>query len=338
MNRKTSALVGTLGIALLFIGMAMVSANPTSADDLVARAYVPLLAGDDATGNGALATSTPIPGGCAGPRSAVRTLSDSDAGFEREPVASSLIALLDEQAPSSAGTARISPLESGVVRIEAYLQGLQSGPGQSLELLLANAPGDFNVVAGMPHGQCTNEASSSDKATLAQVRVAYQTTCGTKTGPRTPVAVVIEAVPHWSLGPNGPQISLWPILDFQLADGWTCAGVAPTATATPTVVPPIDVLYLSVEPQIVAPGGTVHLTARAEPPGPGHVCTPSFSEFSPPAGLQPVETTGTEPALTGADGKVSWDVAIPANTAIGLGRFQVNCDNKGGQRGKDYRR
>ena len=331
MKSYLAPILGILGLALVLVSAIGGRSTPTNADGMVARAVLPQLAGDNAAGSGQAATSTPQTGQCAGPRSAVRTLSDSAAGFAREASARTLAALLGEAKPATAPESRMAPLESSVVRVAVYLEGVRSGSGGSLELRVANGPGDFEVTAGIPGGSCLTGTDQADVAAINAARVAFLQACGAGGSRDLPSPrVIIEGTPHWTGNGDGAAISLWPVLSFALEDGWTCTGQPPTPTATATPVAPIETLYLSVDPQTVAPGAIVRLTAYAVPAGPGHVCTPFFSEFSPPSGQKAKEVGGTVAKTTGADGQVWWDISIPADTAIGRGSFMVTCDGSGG--------
>ena len=335
------AALASLGLALAVAAFSLaVPAEKGTADDVIPRAVLPLLSGDTADGFSTFATvtptktpatptATPFPVGCSGPRSAIRTLSDSAAGFEREPADRALPSLINEEKPDSLSGARIEPFESEVVRVETWLTGSRGAAGGGRELLLANAPGDFQVVAGMVSGECALTAAEADQTALSMARVAYLTSCGPSTGAKTPVRVIVEGVPHWTYTSNGPVASIWPVLGFELAEGWTCSGQGPTPTPTTPPAPNIDNLYLQVTPQGVNPGESLTLTATTDPPGEGHTCTPHF--FAPPDGLTRVDgVPGTGPKQTGADGRVSWTITIPLGTPLGKGSFQVVCNGGGG--------
>ena len=327
-QRRLALVLAVLGLA----GMAAtLAASSSKADDntMVFRAVAPQLAGDSAEGFSTFATTTPVATatptgfGCVGARSAIRTLTDGGAGFSRTASATSLSQLLLTAKPESApGLSRVSP-ESSVVKFEAYIISTANGMG-SVVANVANSPGDFQVQAGFPLQPCIEDASDADRGAMNSARIALQQACGQPGAGSLGGKVVIEGVPHWR-EQNGQQvISIWPVLKFQLADGWNCKGVPPTATPTTTPVPDIDVLYLSVNPQFAQVGQDVEVTAMPQPPAPGRSCT--LNTYAD-AGLntwQNLPGMGTK--TTNANGEASWTVAIPEGAALGQGKFQVSCE------------
>ena len=319
------AVLGLAGMA------ATLAASSSKADDntMVFRAVAPQLAGDSAAGFSIFATTTPVATatptgfGCVGARSAIRTLTDGGAGFSRTASATSLSQLLLTAKPESApGLSRVSP-ETGVVKFEAYIISTANGMG-SVVANVANSPGDFQVQAGFPLQPCIEDASDADRGAMNSARIALQQACGQPGGGSLGGKVVVEGVPHWR-EQNGQQvISIWPVLKFELADGWTCKGVPPTATPTTTPVPDIDVLYLSVNPQFVQVGGSVEVTAMPQPPAPGRSCT--FNTYSDADLNSWQDLPGMGTKTTNAEGEASWTVAIPEGAVLGQGRFQVSCE------------
>ncbi len=331
MRHRSAIVVAVSGVLLMFGSLSLVLAADSPATPVQRRAVLPILAGDSASlSNSSTATPTPTPPGfgCAGPRTAIRTLSDAGATFARTPSNSSVAGLTSIQKPAQApGLERLAATETGVVRLTAYIASTATDSGGNLVVQVAQSPNDFSISAGIPLSSCANGASEADKAAFGAARVAVLTSCGATGSQPLGGKIEIEGVPHWATnGAGQPVISLWPVLAFKLADGWTCKGQPPTVTPTATPVPPIDVLYLSVDPQGVDAGGTVRLTAQSEPPGPGHICNPTFTDSESTSWPLP----GVAPKATGANGSVWWDIVIPLQAAVGRGSFMVNCNNSGG--------
>jgi len=332
LHRRLALLLAVVGLAGM---VAALAASTSKADDdtMVFRAVAPGLAGDSSAGFSTFATATVIPPtptatpiglGCAGPRSAIRTLTDGGANFSRTASASNLGQLLLTPKPANPpGLSRVSP-ESSVVRFEAYIISTTAANG-GVVASIANTPGDFQVQAGFPGSGCIGEAADADRGAMNAARIALQQACG-QPGSNGSLGgkVVIEGVPHWQQQGGQTRISIWPVLKFELADGWDCKGVPPTATPTNTPVPGIGTILLSVDPQFVQHGGTVLVTAMPQPPAPGRSC--AFNWFQDVNMTGWSDLPGMSTKLTGADGKASWTVAIPAAAALGQGRFQVSCD------------
>jgi len=329
-QRRLAFVLAVLGLAGM---VATLAASSSKADDdtMVFRAVAPGLAGDSAEGFSTFATATvkpatptatPIGLGCAGPRSAIRTLTDGGAGFPRTASNTSLSQLLITPKPDGKpGLTRVSP-ESSVVRFEAYIISTTNGSG-NVVANIANTPGDFQVQAGFPLQNCITDASDADRGAMNGARIALQQACGQPGSGSLGGKVVLEGVPHWREQGGQQVMSIWPVLKFELADGWNCKGVPPTATPTTTPVPDIDVLYLSVDPQFVEVGQSVLVTAMPQPPAPGRSCT--FTSFSDAELNSWQDLPGMGTKTTDAEGEASWTVTIPEGAVLGQGRFQVSC-------------
>ena len=329
LRMRLPLLLAAIGLAGIVAAMAA-STSRADGDTFVYRAFVPSLAGDSAEGFSTFATSTPSPSptpvgfGCAGPRSAIRTLTDG-ASFTRTPALTNLTQLLLSAKPSSApGLARVSP-ESSVVRVEAFIISTSAGSNGNVLANIAHTPGDFQVQAGFPGQSCIAQASDSDRGAMNGARIALQQACG-QPGANGSLGgkVIIEGVPHWQQQGGQQVISIWPVLKFELADGWTCKGVPPTPTPTVTPIPGVSVLYLSVAPQFVERGQPVTVTAMPQPPAPGRSCT--FNLFADADLNTWMDLPGMSTKSTDASGQASWSVTIPQGAVTGQGRFQVSCD------------
>lgn len=319
------AVLGLAGMA------ATLAASSSKADDdtMVFRAVAPQLAGDSAVGFSTFATTTPIATatptgfGCVGARSAIRTLTDGGAGFSRTASNTSLAQLLLTAKPGSApGLTRVSP-ETGVVKFEAHIISTANGMG-SVVANIANMPGDFQVQAGFPLQPCIEDASDADRGAMNSARIALQQACGQPGAGSLGGKVVVEGVPHWR-EQNGQQVmSIWPVLKFELADGWTCKGAPPASTPTATAVPDTDAIILRVEPGFIRVGETAEVTARPLPTAPGRSCTLNMFVDDELNLWQDLPGMGTK--TTNAEGEASWTVAIPEGAVLGQGRFQVSCE------------
>jgi len=338
--RHRSAIVSTVcGAFLLFGSLSIVLAQDTPETELSYRAFVPALSGDSASGSGELATSTPSPTpsptptpigfGCAGPRSAIRTLTDNAAGFSRTPGEMTIPLLNGLAKPGTVpGLTRLSPLETGVVKVTAFIKSSALDSRGNTVAQIANTAGDFTISAGFPSQNCTTAAADADRGAMNAARVSLVSQCG-QPGAIANLGgkVEVTGVPHWTVSNGEPVISIWPVLEFEVAEGWDCQGQAPTPTPTGTPVPDIDVLILTVLPQNLSVGETTELIASPQPLGPGRVCVPtSFRDGA----NNPWPLAGVEEKTTGPSGIVSWFITIPEGFAPGSSRFQVRCTDATG--------
>lgn len=321
------ALAGVaLGVTSLTFAMAATTATP----DLTRRAMLPGIAADSSSNNPGATTSTPVPSGCAGFRTPVRILTDAGAGFDRTPVASSLFALVAATRPDGLtdSSARISPFESRVVEVTATLVGFRRTSGGGVELVISQGAGGDIMLAAFPSVSCMADASDADRAAVSSARIALQQVCGNApdSGVFKPLGgtAKFQGVPFWGSkrtdGMGSPSgIELGPVLGFEFNPATSCDANAsktpfPTATATPVLLE----ILMNVNPQEARPGDTVTLTVITVPAIAGRSCSHKLTDSN-----SHIVSQGSK--LTGADGKASWVIILPANMPLGQARATPSC-------------
>lgn len=330
--------LNTLGLALLGLVLAAGSFGFATAADspapaLVRRAFMPSVAGDDSVfvPGQSTATPTPQPGGCAGPRTDVKVLADALAGFDRAPEAATVNQLLMAERPAGItnATARIDPFEARVVEMTVYLQGYQRTASGGIELAIAQSPAGEAMLAYFPPTPCLANTPVETLALISSARTALQLACGNPpdSGIYKPLggSATISGVPFWGRqhtsttgAPSG--VELGPVLTFDFSEATSCdanASKTPYPTATPT--PVVQEILTNVLPQTTTPGSTVAVTIITVPAVAGKMCGYTITD----AGNDQVAAGNL--AATGADGRVSWQVPLPADIAIGKARVTPQC-------------
>ncbi|MBK9610131.1 hypothetical protein [Candidatus Amarobacter glycogenicus] len=329
--------IHTFGLALLGLILAagsfgFAAAADSPAPTLVRRAFMPAIAGDSGASTPGQATSTPQPPtGCAGLRTEVRVLADALAGFDRTPEASSVNQLLLASRPAGVtdATARLSPFEDRVVEMTVYLLGFQRTASGGIELAISQAPNGEAMLAYFPSSSCLSKTPVESLAAAGSARTALQLACGNPpdSGLFKPLggSATITGVPFWGRQHTNTTgaasgVELGPALSFAFNPATSCdadASKTPYPTSTPT--PVVQEILTGVLPQTTQPGTTVTVTIYTVPAVAGKLCGFSITDAA-------YVTVASAPLkATGADGQVSWQVALPPTTAIGKARVQPNC-------------
>jgi hypothetical protein len=342
LNTWALALAGcVLAAASLAFALAADDPEPESPG---ARVFLPGIAGDDATfnpgsGPGTVtpspsATATTIPVGCAGPRTNVKILADGAAGFDRTPQDSTVGLLMIGERPGGVTntTPRISPDETRVVSVTAYLLGYQRTNGGGIDLAIAMVDGGEAMIASFPGPGCTSDTPIEDRAAMNSARLALQQACGNPpdSGVFKPIGgtAKLTGVPFWgrehtsTLG-AASGIELGPVLSFAFNPATSCdanASKTPYPTATPT--PVVTEVLVSVIPQVASPGQEVEVKVFTIPAVANKSC--SFQIWGPdPVGQ--VVASGGPSMTTLPTGTISWMVTLPADMALGSYRVQRDC-------------
>jgi hypothetical protein len=333
------AVIAAAAVALAFASLPFALAADPPAPSLVRQAFLPGVAGDDASGFGLPATATPpatsTPAApldtCAGERSPVKTLTDSAAAFDRTPAASSIFALQALERPTvGPATPRLAPTETGVIELNVWLRGFIRRNSGAIELLVSNSPTGPIMMANFPPQGCIAKAAPGDQAAMTTARIDLINRCGIPiTGGITDIAgpAKLRAVPFWGTprldgttgAPSG--IELGPVLAFEMAQGLDCdPETYKDGIPTPTPVPVPNSITINITPQTAARGTTIAVTIFTQPAMSGVSC--SYVAWD--IGLE--QMASGEAKLTGPDGTAAWQFTIPADAATGTdGRVTPSC-------------
>lgn len=334
------AVIAAAAVALAFASLPFALAADPPAPALVRQAFLPVVAGDDASGFSIPAASTPATPAasptatldtCAGERSPIRTLTDSAAGFARTPAESSIFALLALERPSvGPATPRIAPTETGVVELDVWLRGFIRRNNGAIELLISNSPTGALMMANFPPQGCIAKAAPEDQAAMTTARVDLINRCGIPiTGGMTTIAgpAKLRAVPFWGTqrpdgmtgAPSG--IELGPVLAFEMAGGLDCdPETYKDGIPTPTPVPTAKSMTIGAAPLFVARGQDVQVIIYTQPATEGVSCHYIAWDNA----MQKMAEGA--PKLTGPDGTASWSFTVPLDAATGSdGRVTPYC-------------
>lgn len=348
-----SSRAAALALAALVLGIASLSltlaSGPEAQTVLQRQAFVPLLASDDSEGGALILatatptntapptktpspTATPLGGTCAGDRSPVKTLSDAAANFGRAPSSSSVLALQSLVRPTVPGhSPRIAPTESSVVEVTGWLIGMSRGPGNGIDVLIANAPGAEAMVVAFPPQSCLSKATADDQAAMNVARNAFRRECGDP--PATGMAVLtgkatFTGVPFWGPKHNDGKgavsgIELHPVLGFAMADGSDPCDPNGLKTPTPTPTPAIvaeDIIVLT-PPYQHPRGTTITVGLTTVPAATGYTCGIQIFDSA----LELMTPSPDAALVTDANGSAMWQLTIPQTAATGVARAQIDC-------------
>lgn len=333
------AAVAAAGVALAFASLPFALAAGQPAPALVRQAFLPVVAGDDATGlsiPAATTTATPTASPtatldtCAGERSPIKTLADPAAGFARTPAETSIFALLALERPAvGPATPRIAPTETGVVELNVWLRGFIRRNSGAIELLVSSSPTGPVLLANFPPQGCISKASPEDQAAMTTARIDLVGRCGMPiTSGITQVAgpARLRAVPLWGKPGDGltgapSGIELGPVLGFDMAPGLDCdPETYKDGVPTPTPVPVPDSITINIMPQTAARGSTITVTIFTQPAMSGVSC--SYVAWDNGMG----QMAAGETKLTGPAGTASWQFTIPLDAVTGSdGRVTPSC-------------
>lgn len=330
----TLTLIGVLlGAASVSLALAADPPGPT----LQRRAFMPAVAGDDASFSpgggtpGGTATPTSV-AGCAGLRTTVKTLSDG-AAFSREPAAASVMGLLAAPRPDGITneTPRIAPFEARVVELSASLVGFRRTAGGGIDLIITQSEGGETMLASFPPLNCLGDTGSIDTGLVGAARSALLFACGNPPGSGMfkPLggSATIRGVPFWGPPSNDQEkgavtgIELGPVMGFEFDDATSCdadASKTPYPTKTPT--PVLQEIRINVIPNPqVHRGQEIEVNVNTVPAILGRTCWWEMWDVN----SAPVATGAQK--QTGVDGWARWTFTIPEDMPLGQARVAPRC-------------
>jgi|GEM_PF-5362261 len=333
-----------IALAAASLGFAVAADSPRERAPQLAgtsRVFLPAVAGDDSTLDpdhtpdalptaSATSSATPIPAGCAGPRTPVKILADGGS-FDRTPQASTvgLLMIMERPGGITNATARIAPDETRVVEVTANLLGFSRTASGGIDLAIAMTPGGQAMIASFPGNGCMTSTGIQDKAQVNAARLALQQACGNPpdSGAFKPLGgtAKITGVPFWgkqhtnTLG-AASGIELGPVLKFEFNPATSCdadASKTPYPTATPT--PVVQEILIGIGPQVSTPGSDLTIMIITVPAVAGKMC--GYEIWDPH-----IKLVASAPlTATGADGRITWTITLPADMALGESRVQPKC-------------
>jgi hypothetical protein len=353
--------IAILAIALTAVTLSLADGDHEGvrAADLPFRNVAPLLAADDGSAprlvtatpttptNTPTATPSATPtvaaNACGAGHASLIAFADAAAGqLDRTPQPIAPADLLKLTRPTlPAGAVRTGPVETTVYSVDVALVSMTQLPNKTIELIVRDPErSEVNFRVELPDTNCTSGASAEDHGAMLFARTELREACGDPPASGTQAlagTATLTGAGFWGkTGVTGAAVNgieLAPLLKFEFT-GTSCDPAHVTPTPIPTqptldqVLAGIDVLPVPGVP----PGTLVHGVGHTVPPVSGLECAPQY--VSPPADGGAVGTVDFDPVLvpklTGADGTVTWQWVIPADSPPGEGRFEVHCGDKFG--------